>query len=74
VKVLTLEDFLLFKALSTRDRDLEDAASAVRRSAEFLDAKLMQREIEALSTEIPDFDVRQRYARVQELAGTGRPR
>jgi hypothetical protein len=60
VRVLTPEDFILFKLLSTRERDLDDAVSVKRRD-ETLDEDLIRREIAALAREIPDFDVRRRH-------------
>jgi hypothetical protein len=36
VQVLTPEDFVLFKLLSTRERDLDDAISVVRRGRDEL--------------------------------------
>ncbi len=68
VSVLTPEDFVLFKALSTRDRDIEDAASVLKRSRESLDLDLLRREIDSLAAEIPDFDVRSRLAAIEERA------
>lgn len=60
VRVLTPEDFILFKLLSTRDRDLDDAVS-VKRRGEALDEDLIRREVAAIASEIPDFDVRRRH-------------
>ncbi len=60
VRVLTPEDFILFKLLSTRDRDLDDAIS-VKRRGEALDEDLIGREVATLAREIPDFDVRRRH-------------
>jgi len=60
VRVLTPEDFVLFKLLSTRDLDLDDAVS-VKRRGEGLDEDLIRREVAALAREIPDFDVRRRH-------------
>ena len=61
IQVLTADDFVLFKLLATRDRDLEDAASVVRRSHQLMDLDLVRREVEALSSAIEDFDVRARW-------------
>jgi len=72
VKVLAIEDFLLFKSLSTRDLDIEDAACALRRSRDLVDTGLINKELHLLAGEVPDFDVKSRYARVCELAA--RPR
>lgn len=65
IQALTPEDFVIFKALATRDRDLEDAASVLKRSGELIDASLIDREVELLATEIPDFDVRGNWASIR---------
>ena len=70
VRVLSIEDFLLFKALSTRERDLEDAASALRRSRGLADTAWIDSELRLLADEIPDVDVKSRYVRICELART----
>src|SRR5262245_53337330 len=51
IHLLAPEDFVIFKALSTRDRDVEDAASVVRRLGTLLDVALVDREVEALAAE-----------------------
>jgi predicted nucleotidyltransferase len=65
VRALTPEDFVIFKALATRDRDIEDAASVLRRSGDLLDLSLIEREVAKLATEIPDWDVRARWAAIR---------
>lgn len=65
IKVLALEDYILFKVMSTRDRDLEDARAAMRRSGALLDLAAVDREVETLSHELPDLDVRSRWAGVR---------
>jgi hypothetical protein len=65
VRLLSLEDFILFKVLSTRERDLEDARTAIRRSGDALDEHLLAREIAALELELPDVDVRGRWTATQ---------
>lgn len=52
---------MLFKALATRERDVDDAASVLVRSPQLLDVGLIEREIEVLAAEIPDWDVRARW-------------
>lgn len=69
IQVLTPEDFVIFKALSTRDRDTEDAASVLRRLGNMLDLGLIDHEVEALAAEIPDWDVRGRWATIRARAG-----
>lgn len=65
IQALSPEDFVIFKALATRDRDLDDAASVLRRSGDLLDLALVDREVELLSAEIPDFDARGHWATIR---------
>jgi hypothetical protein len=65
VRVLTLEDFILFKVLSTRDRDLDDVRSALRISGAALHRSAVDEEVVTLSVELPDVDVRGRWAAAQ---------
>lgn len=65
VRVLTLEDFILFKVLSTFDRDLEDARSALTRNESVLDWPVLDRELAALASEIPEADVRGRWLAIR---------
>lgn len=65
IRVLTLEDFIVFKVLSTRERDAEDARLALRRSAVALDEPLLAREIGRLAEELTDVDVRGRWAAIR---------
>jgi len=65
LRVLTLEDFILFKMLTTRDRDLEDARAAIRRSKAALDRVLLDDERAALAAELPDVDIERRWAAIQ---------
>lgn len=64
IQALAIEDFLIFKALATRDRDLDDAASVLRRSADLVDLSLVEREVDALAVEIADWDVHSRWAAI----------
>ncbi len=59
------EDFVLLKVLSTRDLDLEDAASVVRNLMETWDDGLVQEEAERLAIEIPEHDVLGRLAEIR---------
>lgn len=70
IQALSANDFVIFKALATRDRDAEDAASVLRRSAELLDFAWIDREVETLATEIPDWDVRARWAAIRARAAS----
>lgn len=64
VNVLSPEDFIVFKILSTRDRDLDDANSVLRRNGEKLDHAAIEKEIGLLATELPEVGVRERYDRL----------
>lgn len=65
VRVLSPEDFVLFKLLSTRDRDLEDAASVLRRSGDQVDRGELGREVERLAGELPAVEIRGRWDRLR---------
>ena len=68
IRVLSPEDFVLFKVLSTRDRDLEDAATLFRTPDLLLDRDFIEAEGLSLATEIPDHDVAGRLARARPPA------
>jgi hypothetical protein len=65
IRLLALEDFIVFKVLSTRDRDLEDARAAAHRSRAALDLPLVDDEIAMLTTELPSVDVAERWRLVR---------
>jgi hypothetical protein len=69
IQALTADDFVIFKALATRDRDLEDAASVLRRSGDLLDVGLIEGEIAVLAGEIPDWDARGRWEMIRARGG-----
>jgi hypothetical protein len=69
LRVLAPEDFVLFKALSTRERDLEDAASVLRALGPRLDRALIHTQAAQLASEIVDHDIASRLRRAEELAG-----
>jgi hypothetical protein len=71
IHALTADDFVIFKALATRDRDLEDAASVLRRSGDALDRALVEAEIARLAEEIPDWDAQARWAEIRARAIAG---
>jgi len=65
IRVLSPEDFVLFKLLSTRDRDLEDAVTVLRSPDLPLDRSFIDAEALRLAAEIPDHDVTGRLARLR---------
>lgn len=66
IRIVTPEDFVILKALSTRERDLDDAASVFRRSGAAVDEAVIRREIDHLAQELPDVAVRERYAIIRQ--------
>jgi len=70
VTIVSPEDFVLLKVLSTRERDLDDAASVVRALAARLDLGLLEREAADLSQELADHDVTGRLRSVHARAQT----
>ena len=66
VRVLSPEDFVLFKLLSTRDRDLEDAASVLRRNGDRVDREALDGEVERLAGELPAVEIRDRWDRLRK--------
>jgi hypothetical protein len=65
IRLLTVEDFILFKVLSTRDRDLVDARAALVRSASVLESDVLEHEIALLTAELTDVDVQGRWRAIQ---------
>jgi hypothetical protein len=73
IRVLSPEDFVLFKLLSTRDRDLEDAGTVLRATDLSLDRSFIDAEAARLAAEIPDYDVIGRLARLNAPGFSDRP-
>jgi hypothetical protein len=69
IRVLRPEDFILFKVLSTRERDLEDAAAVLRSLAASLDQAYLAAQSARLATEIVDHDLIGRLERARALTG-----
>ncbi|MBL4848429.1 MAG: hypothetical protein JKY65_23150 [Planctomycetes bacterium] len=55
---------MILKLLSTRDRDLEDAASVVRLLGPQCDLDLVRKEVGRLAEEVADCDVAARLKRL----------
>jgi len=68
IRATSPEDFVILKVLATRERDLEDARSVIDTQRTRLDEALIRTEIQQLVEEIPDHDIRGRFAR---LSGSG---
>jgi len=65
VTIVAPEDFVLLKVLSTRERDVEDAASVLRSLAGRLDHALIDGEASLLAAEVPDHSVTDRLSRAR---------
>ena len=61
VRIVSPEDYVILKILSTRERDLEDARSALR---SVTNAAAVEAELASLTKELPDHDVAGRAAKV----------
>ncbi len=61
IEVLTAEDFVLFKLLSTRERDVADAASVLRSLGPDLERDLVDHEVGRMSTGDPTHDLAARW-------------
>jgi len=64
IRATSPEDFVILKVLATRERDLEDAQSVIETQRRRLDGALIRSEIERLIEEIPDHDIRGRFAKL----------
>lgn len=64
LKVIAPEDFVVFKVLSTRERDLEDARTIVAALGDRLDVAMIASEVALLSVELPDHDITARHRAV----------
>jgi hypothetical protein len=73
IELLTPEDVILFKVLSTREKDLEDAAAILRGLAERLAMDLIADEIGRLTGEIQGHDIQKRWQRCVTRSSTDSP-
>jgi hypothetical protein len=71
VPVLTPEDFVVMKTMSARDRDLDDAASVLRRTGSTLDGGAIERDVARLAEDHPELALVARYRAVVARASAG---
>ena len=64
IRLLTPEDFVVFKVLSTREQDLIDAESVLSSLGAELDRGRIESEVATLEREVPDHPISQRWRRV----------
>ncbi len=70
IQLLSPEDFVVFKVLSTREQDLIDAASVLHGLASELERTGVERELEALQHELPEVPSAERWSRILRLAAS----
>lgn len=63
ISLLTPEDVVIFKVLSTREKDLEDAAGILARLGPEIELPRIDEELETLAGEIPDHEILRRWSR-----------
>ena len=62
IRVLTPEDFVLFKLLSSRERDLADARSVIQSLGADLDRALLEEEVRRLAPSLPEHPISDRWS------------
>lgn len=62
IRVLTPEDFVLFKLLSSRERDLADARSVIQSLGADLDRTLLEEEVRMLEPLLPEHPISDRWS------------
>jgi hypothetical protein len=68
IRLLTPEDFVVFKILSTREQDLVDAGSVLSALGSELDQARIDGEVATLQREIPDHPISERWRRIVDTA------
>lgn len=68
IRVLLPEDFVVFKLLSSRERDVSDAASVLHAVGDALDRVWVEAEVAALESSVAAHPTRERWVRAQDLA------
>jgi len=66
LRLVTPEDFVVLKILSTRERDLEDAATVLSTLSGRIASRFIEQEVAELAREVTEHDVAARY---QKLSG-----
>jgi hypothetical protein len=66
ISLLTPEDVVIFKVLSTREKDLEDAAGILRQLGTELELARIDEELQTLAVEIPFHEILDRWNRCRD--------
>jgi len=67
IRLLSPEDFVVFKVLSTREQDRIDAASVLRALGGELDREAVDAELDTLRGELADEPIAERWSQVRSL-------
>ena len=67
IRLLSPEDFVVFKVLSTREQDRIDAASVLRALGHELDREALDAELDTLREELADEPIAERWSQVRGL-------
>lgn len=65
IQVVSPEDFILLKVLSTRDQDLIDAATVLKKMADHLESGFLEKELERLALLFPNHPIRERWQKIK---------
>jgi hypothetical protein len=68
LRIVTPEDFVLIKLLSTRERDIDDASTVLAALGARIDDALLKTEVATLADEVSDHDIAARYRRVRGVS------
>jgi hypothetical protein len=67
IRLLSPEDFVVFKVLSTREQDRIDAASVLRALGGELDLEAVDAELDTLRGELAEEPIAERWSQVRSL-------
>lgn len=68
IKIVSPEDFIIFKILSTREKDIEDAVNVLKELKKKIDYQLIEKEIAILEKSIPNHNIKDRWNKVKREA------
>jgi hypothetical protein len=66
ISLLAPEDVVIFKVLSTREKDLEDASAVIRELGDELDLAAIDSDLGLLATEIEGHEIARRWKRCRD--------
>lgn len=72
IPVISIEDLIILKILSTRPQDLEDAVRILGANEESTETEIIEDEIARLAKAIPGHEINERWAHVTEALARGK--